>query len=433
MITRRTKVQLLIFVIITLLGVTYVGARYAQLDRYFYDPSYTVVADFADSGGIFAGGEVTYRGVQIGRVTKLEVTDSGVDVHLQIERDFEEIPADTVALVGSRSAVGEQYVELQPRTDEGPFLAEGARIPRGSTRTPLGTTALLTNLTTTVNSVDLDALRTSVSELGRAFDGTGPDLQRIIDTGNSFIETADANFDITTALIRDSNTVLQGQLASSSALRSFARDLSLFSGTLAASDPDLRRVIQSGSATANQLRTFLEENQVDLGELINNLVTTSRVVVRHLDGIEQALVAYPLVVEGGYTVVAPDPVTGLNNAHFGMILTENPPLCVEGYESTDRRVPQDGSNRPMNMDAQCTEPPSQTNPRGAQNSPQAQARAARSSNRAPVASFDPRTGEVTWADEAPLEPGSGSTVAPRAFGEESWKWLYLQPLQGLQE
>ena len=56
------------FVIITLVGVSFVGARYARLDRLFYDSAYTVTAHFAQSGGIFAGAEVTYRGVGIGRV-----------------------------------------------------------------------------------------------------------------------------------------------------------------------------------------------------------------------------------------------------------------------------------------------------------------------------------------------------------------------------
>ena len=51
MITRRTKVQLLVFALITLLGVSFVGARYARLDRLVVDQSYTVVAHFADSGG----------------------------------------------------------------------------------------------------------------------------------------------------------------------------------------------------------------------------------------------------------------------------------------------------------------------------------------------------------------------------------------------
>ena len=59
MITRRTKIQLMIFVLITLVGVTFVGARYAKLDRLIYDDTYTVVAHFPDSGGIFASGLVT--------------------------------------------------------------------------------------------------------------------------------------------------------------------------------------------------------------------------------------------------------------------------------------------------------------------------------------------------------------------------------------
>ena len=97
MITRRTKIQLVFFVIITLVGVAFVGARYAQLDRVVVDDAYTVVAHFEDSGGIFAGGEVTYRGVRVGQVEKLELTDSGVDVYLDIDNDYDEIPADTMA------------------------------------------------------------------------------------------------------------------------------------------------------------------------------------------------------------------------------------------------------------------------------------------------------------------------------------------------
>ena len=42
MITARTKKQLIAFLILTLVGVTFVGARYARLDRLFYDSAYTV-------------------------------------------------------------------------------------------------------------------------------------------------------------------------------------------------------------------------------------------------------------------------------------------------------------------------------------------------------------------------------------------------------
>ncbi|HEU5036462.1 MAG TPA: MlaD family protein [Nocardioides sp.] len=422
MITRRTRIQLLVFVAITLLGVSYVGARYARLDRVFFDDHYSVTAHFADSGGIFAGGEVSYRGVQVGQVGKLVLTDDGVDVVMDIDNGHDDIPADTLAVVGNRSAVGEQYVELQPQTDDGPYLADGSQIAQEDTRTPIPTQKLLADISDTTESVDKQALSTTVEELGKAFGGTGKDLQQIIDTGNAFIEEANANFDTTTALIRDSNTVLRGQLDSADAIRSFARDLSLFSGSLAGSDKALRQVIDNGSATATQLRTFLQENEVDLGQLINNAVTTGDVIVKHLPGIEQILVIYPYVVEGGFTVVSKSPDTGLYDAHFGMIITDNP-VCHHGYEGTDTRPPQDGSNRPMNTQAGCREPIAQSNARGPQNLSRSGA-----AYRAPVASYDPDGGKLRWGgkvDPALAQPG---TLAPQAFGEESWKWLFLQPL-----
>lgn len=422
MITRRTRLQLLVFVAITLLGVSYVGARYARLDRVFFDDHYTVVAHFQDSGGIFAGGEVSYRGVQVGQVGRLKLTDEGVDVYLDIDNSWDDIPADTLAVVGNRSAVGEQYVELQPQEDAAPYLGEDSQIAMDDTRTPLPTQKLLTDLSDTVESVDKQALTTSVHELGLAFGGTGKNLQRIIDTGNAFIQEANDNFDVTTALIRDSNTVLNSQLDKASAIRTFARELSLFSGSLAGSDPALRRVIDDGSAAATQLRTFLQDNEVDLGELFNNLVTTGDIVVKHLPGIEQILVIYPYVVEGGFTVVSKSPDTGLYDAHFGMIITDNP-VCHHGYEGTDTRPPQDGSNRPMNTKAGCREPATVSNPRGPQNLPRAGA-----AYRAPVASYDPDTGKLHWGAKIdPVLAPTGS-LAPQAFGEESWKWLFLQPL-----
>ncbi|WP_244931428.1 MlaD family protein [Nocardioides sp. W7] len=424
MITRRTKVQLLVFVIVTLVGVSFVGARYARLDRLFIDDSYAVVAHFPDSGGIFAGGEVSYRGVKVGEVSELVLTDAGVDVHLSIDNDQDRIPADTLAVVGNRSAVGEQYVELQPQVDKGPYLAESSEIEEEATRIPIATEKLLTDLSDTAGSVDREALRTTVSELGDAFEGTGPDLQRIIDTGNSFLETANANFDVTAALIRDSNTVLQGQVDSAGALRTFASRLKLFTGELAASDPALRRLIETGSLAATELRTFLKQNGVELGDLINNLVTTGEVVTANLPGIEQLLVVYPYIVEGGYTVVSKSPDTGLYDAHFGLILTTHP-SCRQGYESTDRRTPQDRDDRPMNAKAGCTEPAGTSNARGPQNlAPRAPA-----DYDAPVvASYDRGSGELTWLPNGTADPARPDTVAPPSPGEESWKWLYLQPL-----
>lgn len=431
MITRTVRIQLIVFVLITLVGVSYVGARYAGLDRLLVDDTYRVVAHFKESGGIFEGAEVSYRGVTVGQVDELVLTDEGVDVMLEIDNDTKQIPRNSRALVANRSAVGEQFVDLLPQSDGEPYFDEGDEIPSRMTETPISTTKLLTDVSTTVNSVNKQSLRTVISEMGQAFKGTGEELGQIIDTSNSFIRTADANFEVTTDLLESGNVVLDTQLDKASAIRSFARDLSLFSETLVASDKDLRRVIESGSATATQLRTFLEQNEVDLGQLINNLVTTGEITGKHIAGTEMILVAYPYVVAGGYTVVGKDSRTGLYDAHFGLVLTQEPHVCQQGYGSTNRRSPNDGSNAPMNMDARCTEPQAQSNARGAQHRPLA---GSGTPNRAPVVgTYDRSTGDVRLGDNA--SAGAGGTVtytggAASMFGEESWKWLLLQPLAG---
>ena len=80
--------------------------------------------------------------MQVGRVGKLELTDGGVDVLLDIDNGYDDIPADALAVVGNRSAVGEQYVELQPQTDSAPYLQDGSQIAQDDTRTPIATQKL---------------------------------------------------------------------------------------------------------------------------------------------------------------------------------------------------------------------------------------------------------------------------------------------------
>ena len=424
MVTRGVRIQLVAFLALALVAVSVLSARYVGLFDKVAGGSYVVTADFGDSGGIFTGAEVTYRGVRVGQVSAMHLTREGVDVVLAIDKGNDTIPRESRALVGNKSAVGEQYVELQPQTNDKPYLVDGSEISQDNTEIPVSTTELLTNLDNVVNSVPQDDLRTVVAETGAAFKDSGRDLRQIIDTSNAFIETANANFDTTTALIRDSDVVLRTQVDKESAIRSFSRDLALFSGTLAGNDDALRRLIDNGGATATQLRTFLEDNEVELGSLIRNLVTTGEITVKHLDGIRQLLVLYPYVVEGGFSTVGKGP-DGKYDAEFGLVLQNDPPTCKKGYESTKVRSPQDRKDIPMNEKAHCSEPGSKSNARGAQHAPNR----APASYRAPVvATYDETSGKVTWTDEDPAASVSYTGGAFASFGRDSWKSLLLQPV-----
>lgn len=404
------RLQLLVFLVITALGVSYAGARYAGLTHLFGDETYTVTVELAESGGIFESAEVTYRGVSVGRVAELRLSADGVAARLEIEGDTRPIPADTLAVVENRSAIGEQYIDLQPRRDGAPYLADGARVPREDTRTPVSTTELLSNLDSLVRSVDKEELTIVVDELGAAFAGTGADLGRIIESGNALVDTADASLAQTIRLIEDGTTVLRTQVDSGAHIQSFAADLADLSEALVDADTDLRTVIDEGRVTAAQLDGLIGDIEDDVPLLLANLVTTGQIVRERLDGLRQALIVYPYVVRGGFTVADQDPVTGHYTTHFGLQLALGPASCREGYEDTNRRVPGDESRAPMNTDARCAD--EDTTHRGAQNAPEPGS----------------TNGDVgTYERGAPARIGTLGGQQ-RVMGEESWRWLLMGPL-----
>ncbi|MEO6204901.1 MAG: MlaD family protein [Mycobacteriales bacterium] len=451
MITTTTKLQLLVFGLISVLGLSYTGIRYAGLGQYFQDQGYVVSADFVDSGGIFKGAEVTYRGVTTGKVVSLNLRPDGVRVGLRL-RPGTKVPTDTKALVGNRSAVGEQYVDLQPETDSGPFLREGSVISKDRTSIPIPPTQLLVNLDRLANSVDTNDVAIVLEELGKAFEGTGDSLQRLVDAGDLLTQAATDSLPQTKRLISDGVTVLNTQRDTAGQFRSFNRDLADLAAQLRKSDPDFRRLFANGTRSALVTTDLLESNRSALPVLLSNLVTVAQVQAIRIPALRQILVTYPNVIAGGFTVVPNDGTT-----HFGLVSTGSPAACTNGYETTKKRDPSDTKLRTPNLLAYCAnDPATGSNVRGAQNAPrpagekpftnnnssavpnqrgQASASAKRSSSSGAavsndtvmLADYNPLTGNVITQDGRRLTIGS-TAGASQFFGGDSWQWLLLGPL-----
>lgn len=190
MLVRRTRFQLVAFAIISIAAIVYALIRFAGLGTVFGNSGYTVKLELNESGGIFTNAEVTYRGFNVGRVGELRLTQTGLEADLDIDPSAPQVPADLDAVVANRSAVGEQYVDLRPKGDKGPYLAAGSVIPANKTTTPVSTDRLIGDLDSLAASVPVDSLRTVVDESYDAFQGTGGDLQKLLDTARSFTTTA---------------------------------------------------------------------------------------------------------------------------------------------------------------------------------------------------------------------------------------------------
>jgi phospholipid/cholesterol/gamma-HCH transport system substrate-binding protein len=330
-ITRSTKVKLALFALVAVLGMSYLGFTYVGLDRALLGGGYEVAADFRDSGGIFVNAEVTYRGVEVGRVADMELVDDGVRVTLRIDPGADPIPADTDAVVATRSAVGEQYVILRPTGEGEPYLQDGDVIPQERTEIPIAVEQMLLNLDEFVGSIDQENLRIVIEELGRAFAGSGDDLGRLIDNGDLLLARAEQSLPQTLKLITDSQTVLDTQRDSRSAIRQWAADLRLVTDTLVDMDPDLRSITVNAPDAGAALEDLVEDAGPGMGSLVRNLDILNEVQIPRLDGIRQMLVTYPDAVTGGFTVVRRDE-DGTLRSHFGFVLNAGEPhSCRTGY------------------------------------------------------------------------------------------------------
>lgn len=344
MIGRTVKIQLVIFLLLSFFGVVYTGFNYVGIHAigpvHFAPGAYTVNMRLADSGGIYETAPVTYRGVQVGNVGTLSLSPTGVNVQLKIDHGVK-IPQDTTAQVANLSAVGEQYVNLTPQSDNGPYMNGDYVIPVSRTSIPVADAVLLSNLDKLVNSVDRKNLAIVISELGKATADTGPSLARLIDSGNALLASAQAALPQTLKLADDGRTVLNTQADVAGDLKTFSHNLNLLSAQLVTSDPDLRRLLDNGVASAKTLQGLLAANQKNLPTLLGNLVTLGTIQEQRLPGLQEILVLYPFIISDAYTALDNTDGSGKRSAQFASATTMSPPPCnisnASGYQSTRPR------------------------------------------------------------------------------------------------
>ncbi|MDT9664720.1 MCE family protein [Rhodococcus qingshengii] len=397
MMSRLAKWQLVALVVVALLGLIYVGAKYVRLDNLLGFGQYTVKTELATSGGIFTNAEVTYRGVPVGRVGDMSLTSEGIEVDLLIDSSAPQIPASARAVVANRSAIGEQYVDLQPDTDQGPFLEDGSVIAVGDTTTPIPIENVLTSANGLVHSVPVDALHTVAKELGAAFNGKGEDLQVLADSLSGISQSGLDTLPQTLGLIRDSQTVLTTQSDQSSAIKQFSTDLDALTAQLRTSDPDIRRVIDNGIPASEQVGALVRDGGPALTTDLSNLASTARTLTPRTISLQPLLIFMPGLAAASPSAINADGATA--TVRQGLVLEMNNPLsCTVGYEGTmaildemkrkDPNFDDTQQDFPVNTAASCL-------------APQGSETGVRSANR--VVFADPNTPQP-WDDKPKVDP-----------------------------
>lgn len=417
--TRGIKIRLIAFLVLSAVGIVYVAASFLGITDKLLGRGLKLHATLPTSGGLFVGSEVTMRGVKIGLVSKMDVTETGLRLDLALEEGTR-VPQDTTIHVHNLSAVGEQYLDLMPKANKGPYAEPGDTLVGNAASLPMSEEQLLTELDAMVSSLDGAELSTVVGELGQMFTGTADPLRRMVESGTTFVDAAVANKDDTIALLQTGRTVLRTQARHERDITRFARGLADLTGTLRTSDKDIRTILQGGPSAVREVDSLLKGLEPTLPVFLSNVVTVNQVLTTNLPGLEQTLVTFPRVISSGFTGTPGD-----GYGHINLQLDNSVMPCTKGYmPNSEWRAGTDTTDKPL-FPARCLSGPP-VNMRGTKYAPRP-GTSGSSGRSYRVSPYDAGTGVVDAGDGRTLVLGDQGGLRT-VFGDDSWKWMLIGPV-----
>jgi phospholipid/cholesterol/gamma-HCH transport system substrate-binding protein len=293
-LTRQILIQMAIFAVVATTALAIMLFGYMRLPDMFGIGQYRVKVELPETGGLYPRANVTYRGAQVGIVDNVELTDSGAGVEAELSLDSNvKIPADVEAEVHSVSSVGEQYVQLIPRSGTGPELRDGDVIPRDRTTVPADINTVLNDTTRGLEAIPRENLKTVIDEAYIAVGGLGPELRRLVNGSTALAIDARKNLDPLTTLIDQSKPVLDSQTETGSSIQAWAANLASITGQLQSQDPAVAGILDNGPGAADEVRALFDRVQPTLPIVLANLVSIGEVAVTYQPSLEQLLVLLP--------------------------------------------------------------------------------------------------------------------------------------------
>jgi phospholipid/cholesterol/gamma-HCH transport system substrate-binding protein len=329
MLTRFVRIQLAIFTIAGIIGVVVLAYSYIQVPILLGIGRMTVTLELPDGGALYRFGNVTYRGAEVGKVTAVTLTASGAKATLSLGSS-PKIPADLQAEVRSISAVGEQYVELRPRTNSPPYLHDGSVIALGDATIPEQVGPLLDQTRALLNSIPKGKLGALLDESFKAFNGAGYDFGSLLDSSAQLSGDLNGIADRTQTLTEDTAPFLDAQAQTTDAIRLWARSLAGVTGQVVTDDPQVRSLLDTGPEALNEVSRLLDQIKPTLPVLLANLTTVGQIAVTYRPSLEQVLVLLPPFTAVIQSLVGNKNPTGMAESDFS-ITVNDPPACTVGF------------------------------------------------------------------------------------------------------
>ena len=200
-----TAIKLGIFSLVLLLFTALIIVVFGQM-RFDRTTGYTAV--FSNASGLRAGQFVRASGVEVGKVSKVELIDGGsqVKVDFDVDRSLE-LFEETTASVRYLNLIGDRYMELK-RGDSDKRLPAGGTIPIERTEPALDLDALIGGFRPVFRALDPDKVNSIAQSIITIFQGQGGTINDILDQTASLTSALADRDQAIGEVIRNLNTVL---------------------------------------------------------------------------------------------------------------------------------------------------------------------------------------------------------------------------------
>jgi phospholipid/cholesterol/gamma-HCH transport system substrate-binding protein len=374
--TRRIWIQLIAFLVVSAVAFSVMIFGYMGLPSLLFGIGrYQVTVQLPEAAGLYARGNVTYRGTEVGQVKDIRlIKGGGVEAVLSLRSDVK-IPSDLQAEVHSQTAVGEQFVALLPRNADSPPLRDGDVITRANSSVPPDINSLLDATNRGLTAIPQDNLRTTIDEAYTAVGGLGPDISRFVKGSTALATDARQNLGDLTNVVDNVGPLLDTQTETSDSVQAWTSHLATITRQLKDNDTAVAGVVDKGAPAADEVRALFDRLQPTLPIVAANLANIAPVLITYRDDLEQLLVLLPQATAMMQGIGVPN--AHQSSEYAGGLLAFNlnlnlPPPCTTGFlPASQRRTAtfQDYPERPAG-DLYCRVPQdSPQSVRGARNIP----------------------------------------------------------------
>jgi virulence factor Mce-like protein len=280
--------------LVVLFGLTFGTIELVRLANGDFAGDYTLSGTFPSAGeGLHPGSAVVFRGVQVGRVSTITLSENLAKVTVLMEPSFK-VPVGSTATIQPVNLFGAEQVAISSpdhNSEAGPYLAAGASFANAQSSDELGDLfAAATPLLTTINT---NQLSTVLTELAQASQGEGPKIAAGIESGTQLAGELDRTLNAQIIAL-DSFAKFANALAPAAAdLNNLNAQINAGLPGFNAEEADYQNLINTLVPFSNQLAALLSTYHPDIATILQSGDNVSRVLLAEQDTIGQ-------VVNGAY-------------------------------------------------------------------------------------------------------------------------------------